>query len=191
MAKAESTLKNMLLSLTFISLGASIALGYAYEYTKKPIEASNMARKLDAIRQVVPEFNNNPADDMFKLPSEEGDSLEVYPSKMDDKVNGYAIKSYSENGYAGTISLMVGFMPDGTISNISVLEQKETPGLGTKMAEPKFKDQFRDKNPSSFSLKVKKDGGQVDAISAATISSRAFSDAVSKAYNTFRKGELK
>lgn len=190
MAKAESTLKNMLLSLTFISMGAAIALGFVYEYTKAPIEASNMAKKLEAIRQVVPEFNNNPADDMFKLPSEEGDSLEVYPSKTDGKINGYAIRTYSDNGYAGTIILMAGFKPDGTIINIAVLEQKETPGLGTKMAEPKFKDQFKDKNPSSFTLKVEKDGGQVDAISAATISSRAFSDAVSKAYNTFKKGNL-
>jgi electron transport complex protein RnfG len=85
---------------------------------------------------------------------------------------------------------MAGFRPDGTIINISVLEQKETPGLGTKMAEPAFKDQFNDKNPDQFKLKVKKDGGQVDAITAATISSRAFCDAIQKAYNTLRKGGL-
>ena len=191
MAKAESTLKNMLLSLTFIAMGASIALGFVYEYTKGPIEVSNLNRKLEAIRQVVPEFNNNPADDMFRLPSEDGDSLEIYPSKMDNKTIGYAIKTYSSKGYSGTITLMVGFKPDGTINNVSVLEQKETPGLGTKMMEPKFKAQFNGKDPSSFTLKVKKDGGQVDAISAATISSRAFCDAVTKAYNTFRKGKLK
>ena len=86
---------------------------------------------------------------------------------------------------------MAGFKPDGTIINISVLEQKETPGLGTKMAEPKFKDQFNDKNPSQYILKVKKDGGPVDAITAATISSRAFCDAVQRAYNTLQKGGLK
>jgi Na+-translocating ferredoxin:NAD+ oxidoreductase subunit G len=191
MANAESTLKNMLLSLTFLAMGASIALGFVHEYTKGPIEASNLNRKLEAIRQVVPEFNNNPADDMFKLPSEDGDSLEIYPAKMDNKIRGYAIKTYSNKGYSGTIILMVGFKPDGMINKISVLEQKETPGLGTKMKEPKFNEQFNDKDPSSFTLKVRKDGGQVDAISAATISSRAFCDAVSKAYNSFRKGELK
>ena len=191
MAKAESTLKNMLLSLTLIAMGASIALGFVYEYTKGPIEVSNLNRKLEAIRQVVPEFNNNPADEMFRLQSYEGDSLEVYPSKKDGRINGYAIKTYSDKGYSGTITLMAGFKPDGTIYNISVLEQKETPGLGTKMKEPRFKEQFNGKNPSSFGLKVKKDGGEVDAISAATISSRAFCDAVSKAYKTFRKGELK
>jgi Na+-translocating ferredoxin:NAD+ oxidoreductase subunit G len=191
MAKIESTFKNMLLSLTLIAMGASVALGFVYEYTKGPIEVSNLNRKLDAIRQVVPEFNNNPSDDMFRLPSEGGDSLEIYPSRMNGQLNGYAIKSYSDKGYSGRIILMVGFKPDGTLINISVLEQKETPGLGTKMKESKFKDQFNGKDPSAFALKVKKDGGEVDAITAATISSRAFCDAVSKAYNTMRKGGIK
>jgi len=86
---------------------------------------------------------------------------------------------------------MTGFSPDGKIFNISVLAHKETPGLGTKMSEPAFKNQFNDKNPSEFALKVKKDGGPVDAITAATISSRAFCDAVQRAYNTLEKGEKK
>jgi Na+-translocating ferredoxin:NAD+ oxidoreductase subunit G len=191
MAKAESTLKNILLSLTLISMGASVALGFVYEYTKGPIEISNLNRKLEAIRQVVPDFNNNPADEMFKLASEDGDSIEIYPSRKDNIVNGYAVRTYSDKGYSGKVILMVGFKTDGTIYNISVLDQKETPGLGTKMTEPKFREQFNGKNPESFTLKVKKDGGQVDAISAATISSRAFCDAVSKANKTFRKGVLK
>ncbi len=191
MSKAESTLKNMLLSLTLISLGAAIALGFVHEYTKKPIEASALNNKLEAIRQVIPEFNNDPAAEMFRLPAADGDSLEVYPSRMDGKITGYAVKTFSNKGYGGPVLLMVGFMPDGTIRNISVLEQKETPGLGTKMNEPAFKDQFNGKNPFSFKLKVKKDGGEVDAISAATISSRAFSEAVDKAYKTLKKGVIK
>ncbi len=59
------------------------------------------------------------------------------------------------------------------------------------MTEPKFKDQFNEKNPAEFALKVKKDGGPVDAITAATISSRAFCDAVQRAYNTLKKGGQK
>lgn len=86
---------------------------------------------------------------------------------------------------------MAGFKPDGTIINITVLEHKETPGLGTKMTEPSFKDQFVDKNPGNYELKVKKDGGPVDAITAATISSRAYCDAVQRAYNTLKKGGIK
>ena len=82
---------------------------------------------------------------------------------------------------------MVGFLPNGCIYNIEVLELKETPGLGTKMTEEKFKGQFKNKNPKNFKLIVKKDNGDVDAITAATISSRAFCDAVQRAYNAFVK----
>ena len=103
---------------------------------------------------------------------------------------GYAVNSYTNNGFSGYISLMAGFKPDGSVIGISVLEHKETPGLGTKMTEPEFKEQFTGKNPGESMLKVKKDGGDIDAITAATISSRAFCDAVQRAYNTLKKGDL-
>ncbi len=191
MSKPESTFGNMLLSLTLIALAASACLGFVYELTKKPIETSVLNKKLKAIKEVVPEFNNNPDNEMFRLPTGEGDSLDIYPAKNDDILVGYAINTYSNNGFSGEIRLMAGFRPDGTILKITVLEHKETPGLGTKMAEPSFKDQFNDKNPSDFILKVEKDGGPVDAITAATISSRAFCDAVQRAYITLQKGGLK
>jgi electron transport complex protein RnfG len=181
----------MVLSLTLISLGASACLGFVYELTKEPIALSVLNKKLDAIKQVVPEFTNNPDEDMFRLPTGEGDSLDIYPAKKDGKIIGYAVNTYTNKGFSGFISLMAGFKPDGTIINISVLTQKETPGLGTKMTDLGFKDQFNDKNPGEFQLKVKKDGGPVDAITAATISSRAFCDAVQRAYNTLQKGGLK
>ena len=191
MAKTESTFKNMVLSLTFISLAASACLGFVYEFTKKPIELSNLNKKLEAIKQVVPEFTNNPNEEMYRLPTGDGDSLEIYPAKKDNVVVGYAVNTYTKKGFSGNIILMTGFKPDGSIINITVLEQKETPGLGTKMTENQFKDQFNEKNPAQFNLKVKKDGGQVDAITAATISSRAFCDAVQRAYNTLLKGGSK
>jgi electron transport complex protein RnfG len=191
MAKTESTFKNMALSLTLIALAASACLGFVYELTKNPIELSNLNKKINAIRLVVPEFNNDPNAEMYRLPTGEGDSLDVYPAKKDSVVIGYAVNTYTKKGFSGTITIMAGYKPDGTIINISVLDHKETPGLGTKMTEPLFKDQFMDKNPSSFALKVKKDGGQVDAITAATISSRAFCDAIQRGYNTLEKGALK
>jgi len=147
-------------------------------------------KKIEAIKQVVPDFTNNPNEEMFLLPTGEGDSLEVYPAKKDGEIIGYAVNTYSVMGFSGNIRLVAGFKPDGTIINISILEQKETPGLGTKMTEPGFKNQFNNKNPSEFRLKVKKDGGSVDAITSATISSRAFCDAIQRAYNTIQKGSL-
>ncbi len=191
MAKTESTFRNMVLSLTLITMGAAACLAFVYKMTKEPIEIASMKRKVDAVKQVVPEFNNNPNGDRFRISDGSGDSLDVYPARLDSAVVGYAINTYSRLGFAGDINLMVGFKPDGSIINISVLDQKETPGLGTKMLEPKFKDQFMGRNPGSYKLKVKKDGGQVDAITSATISSRAFCDAVQRAYNTLEKGVRK
>ena len=191
MAKTESTFKNMVLSLSMISLVASACLGFVYEFTKGPIEISKLNKKVDAIKQVVPEFNNNPYNEMFRLPTGEGDSLDIFPAKKDSILVGYAVNTYTNKGFSGNIIMIAGFKPDGTIINIKVLEHKETPGLGTKMTDPSFKDQFMEKNPAEFSLKVKKDGGPVDAITAATISSRAFCDAVKRAYNTLQKGGQK
>jgi electron transport complex protein RnfG len=187
MAKTVSTFRNMVLSLTIIALASSACLGFVYEFTKRPIELSNLNKKLKAIRQVVPEFNNNPGNEMFRLPTGEGDSLDVYPAKVDQKIVGYAVNSYTTKGFSGRISVMAGFNPDGTITGITVIEHKETPGLGSKMNEPAFRDQFISKNPSSFILKVRKDGGTVDA----TIRSRAFCDALQRAYSTLEKGGLK
>jgi Na+-translocating ferredoxin:NAD+ oxidoreductase subunit G len=181
MAKLESTFKNMLLSLLFISIGMSAALGFVYSLTKEPIEKANKMKEVQAITEVLPEFDNDPTLDVKSV-----EGLNYYSATKDGKMVGYAIKTYTDKGFSGRFTLMVGLKPDGTISNISVLDQKETPGLGTKMKEPKFKDQFPGKNPGDFKLKVKKDGGLVDAITAATISSRAYCDAVQRAYDGYK-----
>jgi Na+-translocating ferredoxin:NAD+ oxidoreductase subunit G len=189
MAKKESTLFNMVSSLVIVTLVASSVLGYVYELTKGPIAEAKLAKKIRAIDEVVTEYDNNPVEEMYKIGvAGSKDSLEVYPAKNGGKLIASAIRTYSLKGYGGTVWLMVGLLPDGTIHNISVLEHKETPGLGTKMANPDFKDQFTDKNPGTFNLKVKKDGGDVDALSGATISSRAFGEAVQLAYDTYMKG---
>jgi electron transport complex protein RnfG len=188
MAKTESTFRNMALSLTLISLVSSACLGFVHVLTKDPIELSSRVKKMEAVRKVVPIFNNNPGEEMFRLPTGEGDSLDIFPARKDGELTGYAVNTYSKAGFSGIMIIMAGFKPDGTLFNIEVLDQKETPGLGTKVTEPSFRDQFNNKNPGDFKLKVKKDGGQVDAITAATISSRAFCDALQRAYNTLEKG---
>jgi electron transport complex protein RnfG len=102
---------------------------------------------------------------------------------------GTAIETYSKKGFSGMIKLMVGLAPDGTIINISVLSHNETPGLGDKIDKKKsdFSLQFNGKNPSTFKLSVKKDRGDVDAITASTISSRAYCDAVQRAWDAYMK----
>ncbi|NJN25116.1 MAG: RnfABCDGE type electron transport complex subunit G [Cyclobacteriaceae bacterium] len=189
MAQKESTLFNMISSLVVVTLIASTALGYVYELTKGPIAEAKLAKKLKAIDEVVLEYNNKPVEEMYKIPIEgSADSLEVYPAKKEGKLVASAIRTYSPKGYGGNVWLMVGMLPDGSIHNISVLEHHETPGLGTKMADDAFKNQFLGKNPASFDLSVKKDGGNIDALSGATISSRAFGHAAQLAFDTYMKG---
>ena len=189
--KLESNLKNMALSLFIICGIMSAALGYVYSLTKGPIEKAENEKINNAIRLVVPEFDNQPGADAFFIPqvndkdNTDTTMLKCFPATKDGKLVGTAVQTYTNKGFNGYISLMVGFLPDGTIYNVSVMNQKETPGLGVKMKEDKFKNQFNGKNPATFKLMVKKDGGDVDAITAATISSRAACDALQRAYKAF------
>lgn len=183
MAKPESSLKNMVLSLFFISLVMAAALGFVYNITKEPIEEAIKNKEINAIKEVLPTFDNNPV-----LSAQEIDGILFYKATNQGKTVGYAAKTFTEKGYSGRFDLMVGFLADGTINKIVVLQQKETPGLGANMINPKFKDQFNNVNIGSLKdskLKVKKDGGTIDAISAATISSRAYCDGIQKAYDLF------
>jgi electron transport complex protein RnfG len=192
MAKKESTFFNMVTTLFAVTLVASTALAYVYEITKEPIAAARLAKKLEAIDQVVSGYDNNPVDDMYTIPTSSGpDSLEVYPARKNGELIGSAVRSFSKNGYGGLIWIMVGLKPDGKIKNVAVIEHKETPGLGSKMSDPTFEDQFKDLDPGQKTLKVKKDGGDIDAITAATISSRAFCDAVERAVDSYEKGGSK
>ena len=187
MAKIESNLKTMVLSLLGVCAVASGLLGFMNSITEGPIAESKQKAKLEAIRQVVPEFNNDPAAEMYTVPSDLGD-LECYPAKKDSVLVGVAVNSLTNKAFSGTFKVMAGFTPDGAVIGTSVIEHKETPGLGTKMLEPRFKDQYKGKNPGELNLKVKKDGGEIDAITAATISSRAYSDAIQRAYEAWKKG---
>ncbi|HOI88488.1 MAG TPA: RnfABCDGE type electron transport complex subunit G [Lentimicrobium sp.] len=190
--KIESSFRNMVLALLSISMVASFALGAVYNLTKDPIAKAQQAKKEEAIKQVVPAFDR--IENVSIIPAEGGDPLQVNKAYNGDSLVGYAVETYSDKGFSGRILLMVGFLPDGTIFNTAVLKHSETPGLGDKMdaAKSGFPEQFRNQDPASFTLKVKKDGGQVDAITAATISSRAFCDGVQRAYNIMnQEGGLK
>lgn len=183
----ESTLKNMVLTLASITLIASTLLGGVYALTKSSIDAAKVAKINDAISKVVPQFDNDPSSEKF-VKEFDGKSYIVYPAKSGETLVGYAVESFTTGGFGGRITLMVGFNIDGTIYNTAVLSHAETPGLGDKMVEGKsnFSIQFQGKNPEDFKLLVKKDGGDVDAITASTITSRAFCDAVPAAWEVYK-----
>jgi len=190
MAKTESTFLNMVLTLFVVSLVSSVGVGSIYEMTKGPIAQAALAKKINAIKDVVPEFDNSPVDNQYTFETADG-PLAVYPAKKDGTIVGMAVETFSNQGFGGRIKLMVGLLPDGTIKDVAVIDHKETPGLGDKMDPSKsdFSRQFAGKDPKTFKLRVKKDGGDVDAITAATISSRAFCDAVRRAYMVYKQGK--
>jgi len=186
MSKKPSTFVNMVTTLFGVALVSSASVGVVYEVTKAPIARAQLAKKVSAVQEVVPEFNNDPIADAYELTSDIG-PLTAYPAKKDGGLVGVAIEAVTQQGFGGEVKLMVGLNTNGTIQAVQVLEHKETPGLGDKMdpAKSDFMAQFRNKNPEDFRLMVKKDGGDVDGITAATISSRAVCDAVQRAYNAF------
>jgi electron transport complex protein RnfG len=191
MAKKESTFTNMVLTLFLVTLFASSALALVYEVTRGPIAEARRIKKANAIGAVVQPFDNDPGSELTKL-AVDGDTLYFYRARNGDETTGIAVESFTRSGFSGLIRIMVGFKPDGSLIDIAVLEHAETPGLGDKMEKDKsfnkatgesWTTQFQGKDPRSFSLKVKQDNGDVDAITAATITSRAFCEAVQRAYD--------
>ena len=190
MEKLKSTLPNMLLSLTGICVVAGAILAGVNQMTTEPIAASKAASLEAAINAVTPEFDNKPAEESYMAATYDGDSLRIYPTKKGDELVGVAVESSTKKGFGGEIKVVVGFDPDGKLINYSVQKHSETPGLGSKMQEwfrtDKNKQSVIGRTLTEDGLKVSKDGGDVDAITAATISSRAFLDAINRAYSAYK-----
>lgn len=185
MQKLQSNLLNMVLSLTIIALVAAAALGGMYLLTKEPIEKAKQEKQTAAINSVLPQI-----DGIRLAEPEVQEGYTIHRAYVGDSLAGAAVET-SSNGFGGVIRLMVGFDTEGNIVNYEVLEHAETPGLGSNMGvwfkTDKNRQSIRGKNPAATQLIVSKDGGDVDAITAATISSRAFLSAVQSAYDAFMK----
>ena len=158
-------------------------------YTAGPIAKTKAATLQNAIREVVPAFDNNPTAEAYLAATAEGDSVKIYPATKGGEFVGAAVESNTKKGFSGEIRVIVGFDATGKLYNYSVLQHAETPGLGAKMQEwfrmDKNKQSVLGRTLSAGELKVSKDGGDVDAITAATISSRAFLHAINRAYSAF------
>jgi len=185
--KPESTFMNMVIRLFIIVAGAGAVLGFVYMQTFDVIAAARQKKLEEAIGKVVPQFDT--LNIYTRMPATGKDSITFYEAYRNDSLVGTAIATYTEKGFSGVFKIMVGFDTQGVIINTSVLEHKETPGLGDKMDKSKsdWSTQFNGKDPKTYKLTVTKDGGDVDAITAATISSRAFCDATARAYKTYKE----
>ena len=186
----KSTLTNMVLSLGTITIVAAALLAGVYSVTKEPIEEANRQKTTEAIAAVLPEGVEIAEGMQVAIPTEKR-TVTVYTASKDGQPAGAAVESYSLDGFSGEINIIYGFDAEGTVTGFEVIQQAETPGLGAKM-----NDWFRmtegrrsiiGLNSTSNNLTVSKDGGDVDAITAATITSRAFLDALRRADAAFRQ----
>ena len=183
MAKLESTFRNMVLSLVSISVVAAVALAGVFLLTSANIENQKAQKQQKAIMDVLPQKGEGA---VIADPEKVGDVV-IYRATKDGKEIGAAVQ-VSEMGFGGAQKLMVGFDAEGKIVDYAVLEHQETPGLGDKIVFW-FKDTKKQGQNilgrEAKNLTVSKDGGEVDAITAATISSRAFLRAINKAYAAY------
>lgn len=181
--KLKSTLPNMVIVLTSIAVIAGLALGYVNSVTEEPIRLIKQQQLSDGIKAVLA------ADE---LTVEATDTLEngsvIYRT---DK--GVAVQATDPNGFGGKLTILVGFDSEATIQGYRILETAETPGLGAK-ADQWFQEGQKGNiigmSPAKNNMTVSKDGGEVDAITASTITSRAFLRAVNMAYEALDKVEV-
>ena len=185
-------IKNTLI-LTVITLVAGLGLGFVYEITKEPIAQAQEAAKKEAWQAVFPEaeldefeavdVDQKAADKVIKDLGIKGSIDEVCTVGED----GYVITTTDSEGYGGDIKITVGITADGTVNGVSILSISETAGLGMKAKEPAFYEQYQGKQTEKFV--ASKDGGDgepIDALSGATITSRAVTGAVNAALSYYQ-----
>lgn len=165
----------LVISLTIISAVCSGVLAYVNELTKDPIAQMLVKKTVEAAKAVLPPETAEVEKATF------ADGEEYFLGKSGTgEVVGFAVKGSDPGGYGGDVVLMVGFRADKTtVVCYRTLAAAETPGLGMKLNTPEFADQFAGKDGRS--LHVKKDGGEIDAITSATITSRAVCGAIAAA----------
>ena len=187
-------LKNTLI-LTAITVISGLALGLVYEVTKEPIAKAQAAEKQEACALAFPEadsfesmeIDKEAASQAVKEMGVNATVDEVYSAKMGDSEVGYVITTTDKDGYGGDVQISVGVMKDGSVNAISILSLNETAGLGMRAKEPKFYNQYAEKKTDRFY--VSKDGGDgqaIDALSGATITSRAVTGAVNTALGYYQ-----
>lgn len=179
----KSSLRNMVIVLTSITLLASLAVGGVHMATKDTIAGANDKKFKNALVKILPDFDTL-KEEVIIQPTDGSLPLKIYEATLDGQTTGYAVET-SALGFTQDIILLAGFNSEGEINKIAVMSHAETPGLGSKITDSndKFVVQFQGKNPKDFNLMIKKDGGDVDIITASTITSRAYTLAIKKAYN--------
>lgn len=177
----------LVITLTVICTIAAVLLSYVHTLTLKPIAAQKRLEKIHALKKVLPAYNNHPDRDTVKIELKNGPPIEVNLAKKDGKIVAVAFRMVSHKGYGGDIEILMGVDTSGKITGVEILSMSETPGLGARIIEPAFKHQFKGKTLKNTKWAVKKDGGDIDQITGATISPRAVTEAIHRGLEVFAK----
>lgn len=171
----------MVVVLTVISSLAALLLAGVYGATKQRIADAERQDFLKGLKTVLPGFENEPDRETMTA-----DGKTLYIGKKGGEIFGYAVESVSGKGYSGNIKILVGASVDGKVLGVEVISHAETPGLGNKIEDKAWRDSFIGMTADS-NISVKKDGGDIDGFSGATISPRAVCEAVKNALVTISK----
>jgi len=175
----------MILVLSLICGLSGLTLASVRQATSERIEEQVLTFvQGPSLEQIFSDYDNNPVKDRktFDLPS---GPITVFPALKNGKLTGVAFETFGK-GYGGDIGVMVGFDIDGSkLEGVGITTLKETPGLGARVVEPEYRDQF--KGHSTASIALKKQGGDIQAISGATISSTGTVAAVNDAVKIFNQ----
>lgn len=178
--EAKVDIKQLVIVLTGICVVAALALSGVYEGTKDKIAQTKLEMELESVEKVLPPSDKKPQQEVKEIPWKNSQGVEypvkTYLAKVDGKLIGAAL-IIKEKGFGGPISLIMGVNPDHQITGLEVLSHKETPGLGGNITNTEFRKQFAGKTLID-GLSLKKDGGQIDQITGATVTSSALIKAI-------------
>lgn len=170
----------LVLVLSMICLVSGILMALVYNVTAEPIARAREAARMDALRQVLPASETAPELEESTI-NYEGRNIPVVYARHAGELLATVLQVNTPEGYAGDIELMVGILPDGSIQGVAILDHKETPGLGAHITGRPFLSLFKGRKLDDTNWKVSKEGGDIDEITAATVSSRAVVEAVNTA----------
>lgn len=179
-----STWKLMLV-LGSICFAASVALSSIYDVTKEPIAYQKKLEVIRSLEAVLPDLPVDPDSGYLDMTREDGAPVRVFRSLSEEGVGGAAFEVIAPDGFSGNIYIMMGVLPDGKLGGIVILSHAETPGLGSPIEKEDWKGQFKGRSLDDTDFRVKKDGGDIDQMTGATISPRAVSGAVAKGLKWF------
>ncbi len=177
----------LVIVLAGICFASSLALSSVYEVTKEPIAYQKKLEVIRSLEAVLPGLGVDPDSGFLDMTGENGEPVRVYRSVSDDSVAGAAFQVIAPDGFSGKIYIMMGVLPDGKLGGIVILSHAETPGLGSPIEKEEWKGQFKGRSLEDTNFKVKKDGGDIDQMTGATISPRAVTGAVGRGLKWFKE----